>query len=215
MASKRPATSSASRNVLPYPVEPRTFGANTVTPRATSAWYSGENVGRSCASGPPCRCRTAGPGGSVLTGPSRLARSGPAGPAGPAGRGRYSQPVSSVPSSAVSRSSVGMTKASAPGTARSPGRARRQGRCAAGLRTSTTQTARGWAVPCAQMSRRRPSRVKMQLSTTSAGTGAGSFTRDVAVSRSSSRLRPATFHTNAAVLPSSLRTKLSRSSPSR
>ena len=69
-------------NAAPCPPDPRTFGAKTVSPAATSAWATEWNSGRSCPSGPPWKLTTV-----------RLAPGTPG--------GVYSQPSSSVPSSAV------------------------------------------------------------------------------------------------------------------
>ena len=58
----RRARSSIAVKAPPKPVEPRTFGANTVMPTAASDWIRMENAGRSWLSGPPCSSTTVGPG---------------------------------------------------------------------------------------------------------------------------------------------------------
>ena len=45
-------------NAAPWPPEPRTLGAKTVSPAATSAWATGEKAGRSWPSGPPWKLTT-------------------------------------------------------------------------------------------------------------------------------------------------------------
>ena len=167
------------------------FGANTVIPAATMAWCCGLNVGRSCASGPPCRLSIAGPG-----------------PIWP--RGRYSQPVRANPSRPKKNSSVGTTSATS--GSGGPWVTRVHTRVA----VSSRRICRGRRGPSTLITAVLPSRLSRAPVTTSPDSSGAVLTSLVRGSSSTTSLPPpATFQTSISNWPASSASSPSSSASSR
>ena len=167
------------------------LGANTVIPAATSAWCWGEKVGRSWASGPPCRLSIAGPG-----------------PIWPGGR--YSQPVSGSPSRPWKYCSVGRTSPAvgSPG----PAVTRVQTRVA----MSSRQSSRGLTGPSTLSTAVLPSRLSSAPLTDAAEVRRPYACVPVRVSsRVTSLPPPAVFQTSSSSEPASSASRPSSSASSR